>query len=131
MAYIGVDAPARSARVAAAISLIGAQPVDLVQGDAADWVEARLGEPQAAGTCRVLMHSVVWPYLDSSRRERIIAALDRAAARATTDTPIAWLRMEWDSAHTPHRIRVKMWPGGDDLHLANSHPHGAWIEWLA
>ena len=131
MAYIWVDAPERSARLAAAISLIDAQPVNLVQGDAADWVEVLLAKPQAAGTCRVLMHSVVWPYLDSSRRDRIIAALERAAARATADTPIAWLRMEWDSEHTPHRIRVKTWPGGDDLHLANSHPHGAWIEWLA
>jgi hypothetical protein len=131
MAYIWVDAPERSARVEAAIKMIGAQPVDLVQRDAADWVEARLAEPQAAGTCRVLMHSVVWPYLDSDRRARIIAALDLAAARATADTPLAWLRMEWDDGHTPHRIRVKTWPGGDDRHLGNSHPHGAWIEWLA
>jgi hypothetical protein len=131
MAYIWVDAPERSARVAAAIDMMAAQPVDMAQGDAADWVEARLAEPQAASTCRVLMHSVVWPYLDSSRRERIIAALDLAAARATADMPLAWLRMEWDSGHTPHRIRLKTWPGGDDLHLGNSHPHGAWIEWLA
>jgi hypothetical protein len=131
MAYIWIDAPERSARVAAAIAMIAAQPVDMVQGDAADWVETQLAEPQAAGTCRILMHSVVWPYLDSDRRARITAALDRAAAHATADAPLAWLRMEWDSGHTPHRIRLKTWPGGEDLHLGNSHPHGAWIEWLA
>jgi hypothetical protein len=131
MGYVWIDAPERVARVEAAIAMIGEKPVDLVRGDAADWVEARLGEPQAAGTCRVLMHSVVWPYLDDRRRARIIAALEAAGARATADTPLAWLRMEWDSGHTPHRIRLRQWPGGEDKMLGNSHPHGAWIEWLA
>lgn len=130
MAYIWVDAPERTARVAAAIAMIGERPIDMVQGDAADWVEARLAEPQASGTCRVLMHSVVWPYLDEARRDRIIVALEAAGARATPDTPLAWVRMEWDSGHTPHRIRLKIWPGGGDAKLGNSHPHGAWVEWL-
>lgn len=131
MAYIWIDAPERTARVAAAIAMIGERPIDMVQGDAADWVEAWLAEPQAAGNTRVLMHSVVWPYLDDGRRARIVAALEAAGARATPETPLAWLRMEWDSGHTPHRIRLKTWPGGDDVHLGDSHPHGAWIEWLA
>lgn len=130
MAYIWADAPERTARVAAAIDMIAARPVDMGQGDAADWVEARLAEPQAAGTTRVLMHSVVWPYLDEARRSRIIAALEAAGARARPETPLAWLRMEWDSGHTPHRIRLKTWPGGEDRHLGSSHPHGAWIEWV-
>lgn len=129
MAYIWIDAPERTARVEAALRMIEAQPIDMVQGDAADWVEARLAEPQAAGTCRVLMHSVVWPYLDEGRRTRIVTALDEAGKRATLDTPLAWLRMEWDSGHTPHRIRLKTWPGGEDSRLGDTHPHGAWIEW--
>ena len=131
MAYIWVDAPERTARFAAAIAMIGERPIDMVQGDAADWVEARLAEPQAAGNARVLMHSVVWPYLDDGRRARIVAALEAAGARATPEAPLAWLRMEWDSGHTPHRIRLKTWPGGQDVHLGDTHPHGAWIEWLA
>lgn len=131
MAYIWIDAPERTARVAAAIAMIGERSVDMVQGDAAEWVEARLAEPQAPGNARVLMHSVVWPYLDDGRRARIIAALEAAGTRATPDTPLAWVRMEWDSGHTPHRIRLKTWPGGKDVHLGDSHPHGAWIEWLA
>ncbi len=131
MAYIWADAPERAARVEGAIRMIDARPINMAQGDAADWVEARLVEPQAAGTTRVLMHSVVWPYLGEARRSRIVAALDAAGAQATPDTPIAWVRMEWDSGHTPHRIRLKTWPGGEESHLGNAHPHAAWIEWLA
>lgn len=131
MAYVWIDAPERVARVETAIAMIGTKPVELVQGDAADWVERRLAEPRQPGTCRVLMHSVVWPYLDDSRRARIVAALEVAGGRATPDAPLAWVRMEWDSGHTPHRIRLRDWPGGEDRLLGNSHPHGAWIEWLA
>ncbi len=59
LAYVWIDAPERLSRVAAAIEMIHARPVDMAAGDAADWVEAQLAEPQAAGVCRVLMHSVV------------------------------------------------------------------------
>ena len=48
-AYVWVDAQERLARLAAAIGEVRRAGVDLVQGDAADWVEARLAEPQAAG----------------------------------------------------------------------------------
>jgi hypothetical protein len=130
IAYTWVDVPERAARIEAAAAMMAEQPVDLVQGDAADWLEAQLAKPQAKGVCRVVMHSVVWPYLDNARRARIVAALDLAGARATPRTPLAWLRMEWDSGHTPHRIRLKVWPGGEDAHLGNAHPHGAWVEWL-
>ncbi|KAK0338941.1 hypothetical protein LTR94_036540, partial [Friedmanniomyces endolithicus] len=56
-AYVWADAAERQARLATAIAMVRAGGVDLVQGDAPDWVEARLVEPQDAGVTRVLMHS--------------------------------------------------------------------------
>ena len=131
MAYIWIDAPERTTRVAAAIRMIEAQPVDMVQGDAADWVEARLAEPQATGTTRVLMHSIVWQYLPPATQARITAAMETAAAAATADCPLAWIRMEPDDARKGIQLHVRAWPGLADTQLARSHPHGAWIEWLA
>ena len=131
MAYIWVDAPERTARVAAAIAMIRAQPVDMVQGDAADWVEARLAEPQAVGTTRVLMHSIVWQYLPPATQARITAAMEAAAAHATVDRPLAWIRMEPDDIRKGIEVYLRAWPGLPDVQLARTHPHGAWIEWLA
>ena len=131
MAYIWIDAPERTARVAAAIRMISAQPVDMVQGDAADWIEARLAEPPAAGICRVLMHSIVWQYLSPATQARITAAMARAGAAATADRPLAWVRMEPDDIRKGIDVHLRAWPDLPNVQLARTHPHGAWIDWLA
>ena len=130
IAFAWIDAPQRVARIEAAIAMLAETPVDLVQGDAADWVEDALARRQIKGTSRVLMQSVVWPYLDDARRSRIIAALEEAGSKATMSRPLAWVRMEWDTGHTPHRVRVRTWPDGEDRLLGSAHPHVAWVEWL-
>jgi hypothetical protein len=130
-AYVWVDAQERQARLAAAIGEVRAHAVDLVQGDAADWVEARLAEPQAAGVTRVLMHSVVWQYLPAEGRERIVAAMADAGAKATADRPLGWVMMEPNRDLHRHEVRVRGWPGDTPMELvALTHAHGAWVEGL-
>jgi hypothetical protein len=129
MGYVWIDAPERIVRVEAAIAMIGVKPVDLVRGDAADWVEMWLAEPQANGTTRVLMHSIVWQYLPPEGQARITAATEAAGATATSDRPLAWVRMEADADRKTIQLHMTAWPGGKIEHLAAVHPHGAWLEW--
>lgn len=130
-AYAWVDAPARVERIERGIAMIREGGVRLEQGDAADWVEARLAEPQDAGVTRVLMHSVVWQYLGAERRERIRAAMDAAGARATADRPLGWVMMEPNRDLHRHEVRVQGWPGERTMELvALTHAHGAWVEGL-
>lgn len=69
--YVWAEKPERLDRLRAAVAMVRAHGVRLDRADAADWVEARLAEPQAAGVTRVLMHSVVWQYLpEDSARDR-------------------------------------------------------------
>jgi hypothetical protein len=127
-AYVWAETPLRAERLRKAIAMQRAKPVDLVQADAADWVEARLAEPQQAGVTRVLMHSVVWQYLPEDSANRIRAAMNAAGGRATTERPLAWVMMEPDRAFAHQVIRVKSWPGHDEWQvLATSHAHGAWV----
>lgn len=131
-AYVWVDAQERLARLAAAIGEVRAHGVDLVQGDAADWVEARLAEPQPAGVTRVLMHSVVWQYLPAEGRARIVAAMAAAGERATMERPLGWVMMEPNRDLHRHEVRVRGWPGERPMELvALTHAHGAWVEGLA
>ena len=97
-------------------------------GDAADWVEAQLAQPQAAGTTRVLMHSVVWQYLGTERQARIAAAMQAAGSRADTARPLAWVRMEPDRDLARHEIWVETWPGDGARRIGFAHAHGAWVE---
>ncbi|QNQ08708.1 DUF2332 domain-containing protein [Sphingomonas alpina] len=128
-AYIWADNPERTKRLAHAIAMIEARPVDMVQGDAADWVGARLAEPQAAGVTRVLMHSVVWQYLGAERQSRIEAAMKAAGAAATVERPLAWVRMEPNRNTAQQQVWVQSWPGFEyAVQLANVQAHGAWVE---
>ncbi|MES3110348.1 DUF2332 domain-containing protein [Sphingomonas aurantiaca] len=131
-AYVWVDAVERQARLAAAIAMVREEGVDLAQGDAADWVEARLAEPQREGVTRVLMHSVVWQYLPAASRERIRIAMDAAGARATVERPLGWVMMEPNRDLHRHEVRVRGWPGERAMDLvALTHAHGAWVEGLS
>ena len=130
-AYVWVDAQARLARLAAAIGEVRAHGVDLVRGDAADWVEAQLDTPQPAGVTRVLMHSVVWQYLPAAGRARIVAAMAAAGGRATAARPLGWVMMEPNRDLHRHEVRVRGWPGDTPMELvALTHAHGAWVEGL-
>lgn len=130
-AYVWVDNVERQARLAQTIALVRAHGVSLEAGDAADWVEARLAEPQEAGVTRVLMHSVVWQYIPAERRERIRAAMDAAGGRATADRPLGWVMMEPNRDLHRHEVRVRGWPGERPMELvALTHAHGAWVEGL-
>ncbi len=131
-AYVWVDAVERQARLAAAIAMVREGGVDLVEGDAADWVEAQLAEPQPEGVTRVLMHSVVWQYLPATSRERIRIAMEAAGARATVERPLGWVMMEPNRDLHRHEVRVRGWPGDRAMELvALTHAHGAWVEGLA
>jgi hypothetical protein len=128
-AYVWADAPARLARLEGAIAMVRAGGVALEAGDAADWIDARLAAPQAAGTTRVLMHSVVWQYLGAERQARIRAAMAAAGAAATPDRPLAWVRMEPNRDGAVQEVWVRHWPdGAPAVRVAFAHAHGTWIE---
>lgn len=130
-AYCWVEAAERQARLAATIAMLRADPVRLERGDAADWIEARLAEPQPAGVTRVLMHSVVWQYLPEATQQRIAAAMAGAGGEATPERPLGWVMMEPNRDLAAHEIRVRGWPGDTPMELvARTHAHGAWVEGL-
>lgn len=129
LAYIWADHQVRFERMAAALSMLRADPPRLEQGDAADWVEARLAEPQAEGVTRVLMHSIVWQYIGAEGQARITAAMEAAGARATPERPLGWVRVEADRTVHQHDITVRSWPGDSaTLLVGHAHAHGFWVE---
>jgi hypothetical protein len=131
LAYIWADHAIRFPRVSVAIDMIREKPVSLDRGDAADWVEALLAEPQEAGVTRVLMHSIVWQYIPAEGQARIEAAMQIAGARATEDRPLGWVSLEADRVMNRHDLTVRSWPGaGEKRMYAHAHAHGFWVEWL-
>jgi hypothetical protein len=130
MSYIWPDQTTRLSRLAAAIALALDAGVRVEAADAAAWVEAQLAQ-HPDGAALVLMHSIVWQYLDAKTRERISQTLDTAGSTATPSRPLAWLRLEHHDADAPAELRLTLWPEGQHERLASAHSHGAWVQWNA
>ncbi len=129
-AYIWPEHHVRFGRMAAGIEMVKQHAPDLVQGDADEWIDTALTNPQAEGTARVLMHSIVWQYLGPERQARITALIEAAGAKATPERPLAWIALEANRNNFRHELVVRQWPGdGQPVMLGTSHAHGAWIEW--
>jgi hypothetical protein len=130
-AYIWPEHKVRFERLEAAIAAVHEHAPQLVQMNAADFVEEELLRPQAAGSTRVLMHSIVWQYVPKDQQVRITAAMEAAGKRASPDRPLAWIALEGNRKLLNHGLEVRFWPGGEEPRLlAAAHAHGAWIEWL-
>jgi len=131
MAFLWPDQPHRLRRTEAALALAARLGPRIEAADAADWVEARLAEAPAEGVARILLHSVMWQYLDRATKARIRAAMARAGAAATPAAPLAWLHLERDGTPGSAAVTLTLWPGGTPRRLARADYHGAWVDWLA
>ena len=132
--YVWPDAPARMARIDAAIQLAGESPPDLVKQDAGAFVAEFLATPQAQGTTRAMFHSIMWQYMPAATQDAITGAFEREGAKATPERPLAWISLETDPATFRHELKVRRWTGergdGESVLLSHAHPHGAWVDWI-
>lgn len=129
--YVWPEATGRMARIDAAIALAQDSPPQIEPMDAGDWVSKELARPQEDGVTRVLAHSIMWQYLPDATQDRIEEAMRHAGEAATDARPFAHISLETNRETFAHELKVRYWPGGEEAaHLANAHPHGAWVEWL-
>ena len=129
LAYVWPDQPQRLAQLEAALDLAAVAPPPVDRGDAADWLEARLGVDLDPGVCRVVLHTVAFQYFPAGAQSRIKTRLAEAGALTEAAAPLAWLRLEKMAADEHFSLRLRTWPGEGRL-LAWSHPHGTWVKWL-
>lgn len=128
LSYLWADQPHRVELTRAATSVLTAQ-VD--KGDAVDWLAARL-DTVPAGHMHMIQHTVAWQYFPSEAQARGTALIEAAGARATPDTPLAWMQMETDGDTTGAvgaALTLRLWPGNLTLRLGRADFHGRWINW--
>lgn len=125
LAYLWPDQTARLTRTRAATALQDA-PVD--RADAIDWLERRLVAP-ASGQLHLVYHTVAWQYFPTKAQTRGTALMKAAGARATENSPLAWLKMEADTNTPGARLSLRYWPGDVQLELGRIDFHGRWVDW--
>lgn len=130
LACIWPDMFERLERSRRAIELALELGVQVDEADALDWTRARI-RPQP-GAATVLFHSIFWQYLPAQTQTDLGEAIAAIGAAATAEAPFAWLRFEPPPANMATvEVWLTTWPGGLDRRLAEAHPHGAEINWLA
>jgi hypothetical protein len=106
-------------------------PVQVEQAEADVWIERMLAAPLSAGTATVIYHTIFWSYLPPEAQARIASTLHTAAQSATPEAPLAWLRFEINDFQSHPRLLLSLWPGPQDLHLADAQAHCSAIFWHA
>lgn len=135
LSYVWPQPAERFDRARRAIALAHDMPVTIDRADARAWVPEQLRR-RTSGAATVVMHSVMWQYLDAETQASIRESLQDAGRSATPDTPVAWVRLEPNDQHyVPAELRVSIWDGHDpEPHeelLATTGFHGGELTWVA
>lgn len=131
LSFAWADQHARYERLERALQIAAAHPPRVDQGDAVAWLAQRLDEPQAAGCCQAIVHTMFLQYLNDRDRLDIAAMIDAAGARATAERPLVRIGFEWTADRSEVELRLTRWPTGQSEALAKCHPYGDWLEWQA
>ncbi len=130
LAYVWPDQPDRIRKLEAALAVAERHPPAVEQGDAADWLEARLAVPPTPERTRVVLHSIAFQYFPAAVQARIAAKIEAAGTEASEQAPLAWLRFEMVPGENKPSLRLRLWPNGEDRLLAWCHPHCCAIRWV-
>jgi hypothetical protein len=127
-AYVWPDQFDRLERIRAAIDVALANEITVEAADAVEWT-ARNAAP-APGAASVIYHSVFWQYMPAESQAALRQVIEFLGMSATSDAPLAWLRMEPPPENMAiMEVRLTMWPGGEERTLAVVHAHGASARW--
>ena len=123
-ASVWPDMVERFERLGAALRTAAADPPVVDEASAAGWVAEQLAE-SAPGTATVVFHSVVEEYLPDDERAALHATVEAAGARATSDAPVAHVRMEPATDVRAAVVDVRVWPHAPERRrLATCGAHG-------
>jgi len=127
-AYVWPDQLERLERLRAALGVARQDPARVDRARARDWLPTELAQ-DATGECTVVYHSSFWLYLSEAEKQQVRSVIADRGARATSRDPLAWLRHEDGEAPGSVDIRLRLWPGEEDVHLGQGHPHGRSVSW--
>jgi hypothetical protein len=129
LSYVWADQLDRIERLQAAFAAARHVPMHIDRADLFGWLG--LNADPVSGLATVVMHSVVADHMSPEGRVQLESQVTGVGALARADAPFAWLRMEMNERRTWFETRYTLWPGGDDVLVAQSDGHGQEITWHA
>lgn len=134
--FVFADSRAEFQQLEEAIEVCRRVPAEIDEADGGDWLPQQLARCRP-GAATVIYHSLVIDYLTEASLARMGEAIQRAAAAASSDAPVAWVRFEAPPGASHEKglptfeVRLALWPGVDDRLVATAHLWGKQVRWLA
>jgi hypothetical protein len=118
----------RHDRLAAALDLAADAPPDLVAGDAAEVLPARLGDAPTDATLVVFSTVALYQFPDDAVR-----AVRETLADASRERPVHWLSGDPSTPPSDPTYRHVRFEGGEaeSTEIAEVEAYGRWLSWLA
>jgi hypothetical protein len=129
LSYVWPGQVERFERLVAALEIARAHPVSVDQADIPAWLAEQL-KKATPGVATVVFHSVVWSYLTGDEQASVQSLLRAAGTRATSEAPLAWLRLEGAPTMDHTELRLTTWPGDEEQFLARASYHVGPVDWL-
>jgi hypothetical protein len=129
LAFIFPDQLPRYELLSEAIEVARGFPAAVDREGIDSWIARELTDPPA-GEATVVFHSLVWIYLSDEVRSATSTILEAAAAGASAERPLSWLRYELAPDLLRCELRLTSWPGGVERLLATGDVHLAPVTWL-
>lgn len=127
LSYIWAGQPDRLARTQAALSYAAPRPRLVEQGDAADWLERRLGQVHG-GVIHLVCHTIAWQYFPDTTRAKIDGLMRRAAG--SSGPRLLRFGMERDDSGASGAAMTLYDPAeGREIPFGRVDFHGRWIDW--
>lgn len=126
--YIWPDQPERFARFDGAVALAQHAGVHVERADAATWLQRKLAD-RARDAATIVYHSIFLQYPPRDARAAIVAAIHQAGGAASSEAPLAWVRVEPEALTDGVRDSLRMvidlttWPGGERRILGYTDGH--------
>jgi hypothetical protein len=121
--YVWPDQLRRHELLRGAVAVARRVPASVDRADAPEWLARHLAHP-TPGHATVVYHSIFWQYVPPEGQRALRETLIDAGGRASSDAPLAWVRLEPAGKDGPFVVRMTAWPGGADRQIAVVSPHG-------
>lgn len=133
--FVYADMLAEFQQLEEAIDVCRRVPAEIDQADGGDWLPEQLAL-RRPGVATLVYHSLLIDYPTEDSLARMGEAIQRAAAAASSEAPVAWLRFEapvgavHEKGLPTFEVHLALWPGGDDRLVATAHLWGKQVRWL-
>lgn len=118
----------RRERLRRAVGVLRRDPPELVRGDYLELLPSLLAE-RDDGALTVVFQTISTIYLPLDDRDRLRAAVDRAAA----DAPLAWISTPTPEEHglrgRQYPLELALWPGHGRALVGEMANGGEWLDW--